>query len=62
MEIDNPFKEEVSDARKLTFERPPSPHRGGRVPKMTDRERRLRRRRQRARIAAALDAKAMANG
>jgi hypothetical protein len=61
MEIDNPFKEDIPAARKLRADVPPSPHASGRAPKMTNKERRLRTRRARARIQSALDEKVLAN-
>lgn len=61
LEIDNPFEEEVPDHRKIELARI-SKHRAGRMRPMLDSERRRRIRAQRARIAAALDAKAVHDG
>lgn len=59
-EVENPFEEQVAKPRLLQPAVPPSKHRGGRVPKMTDRERRIRRRLPRLRIAEYLSEKRLA--
>lgn len=62
MQVENPFEEEVAPSRRLQSAVPPSKHRAGRQPKMSDSAKRRRARAVRARIAAYLDQKAVANG
>lgn len=61
MAIDNPFEEEVAPARRLKPEAPPSKHRKGRQPKMTDGAKRRRTRAVKARIQDYLNRKALEN-